>query len=53
MFSGVPGDYLVIVAGADDSWPPSGEAIRSLSETARRIKLQPGDNKTITVTVDR
>jgi len=51
-FSGAPGDYLVILAGAHEVWPPSADGIRSHSETAIRIKLQPGDNKTITVTVD-
>ena len=52
-FSGAPGEYLVIVAGADDSWPPNLEAIGARAETARRIKILPGDNKMITVTVNR
>lgn len=52
-FSGAPGEYLVITAGLDETWPPSAEGIRARSETAPRIKLQAGDNKTITVTLNR
>ena len=48
-FSGPPGEYLVIVAGADDPWPPNLEAIGARAETARRIKILPGDNKIITI----
>jgi len=51
--SGPPGEYLVIVPGADDSWPPNLEAIGARPETARRIKILPGDNKIITVTISR
>jgi len=53
LFSGAPGDYLVIVLGPDEAWPSSADAVRSHSETARHITLQPGDNKTITVALDR
>lgn len=52
-FSGAPGEYVVIVAGIDESWPMSTDTIRSRSESAARFKLQPGDNKTIVLTVDR
>ena len=50
-FSGAPGDYLVIVAGKDDAWPPSPEAVRAALATSTRINLKPGDNKTVTITV--
>lgn len=50
-FSGAPGDYLVIVAGKDDAWPPSPEALRTALTTSNRINLKPGDNKTVTITV--
>jgi Carboxypeptidase regulatory-like domain len=51
-FSGPPGDYMVIVAGTDDVWPPSPNLIQAASQTATRIKLKPGDNKTITVNLN-
>lgn len=50
-FSGAPGDYLVIIAGKDDPWPPAMDAARAALTTATRINLKPGDNKTVTVTV--
>ena len=50
-FSGAPGDYLVIVAGKDDPWPPSTEALRAALTAGNRINLKPGDNKTLTITV--
>ncbi len=50
-FAGAPGEYLVFVAGADDSWPPSLDAIRTRAATAQRINLHPGENKTVTVTL--
>ena len=48
-FTGAPGEYLVIVPGQEDSWPPSSESLRARAQTAPRIKLSPGDNKTIAV----
>jgi len=48
-FAGAPGDYLVIVADQDESWPPSQAWIGARAQTARRIKLEPGDNKSITI----
>lgn len=51
-FSGAPGDYLVIIAGENDSWPPSVEAIRAAAQTTARISLKSGENKTITVRID-
>ena len=48
-FSGAPGEYLVVVGGAEESWPPSLELIRTRAATAPKIRLQPGDNKTVTV----
>ena len=50
-FSGAPGDYLVIVAGKDDPWPPGTEAVRAALTAANRVSLKPGDNKTLTITV--
>jgi len=51
-FSGAPGDYLVIVAGKDDAWPPSIEGVQAAAGAARRISLSPGDNKIVTVTAN-
>ena len=48
-FTGAPGEYMVILPGQDESWPPSGASMRTRAETAPRIKLSPGDNKTIAV----
>ncbi len=52
-FEGPPGEYLVLVGGPDEAWPPSIDSISSRQATASRIKLKPGDNKVITITVDR
>lgn len=49
-FTCAPGDYLVLVSGSDDSWPPNPEVIRQRSENAPRIKLAAGDNQTTTIT---
>jgi hypothetical protein len=50
--TGAPGDYLVFLAGPEDPWPPSKEWLGGRAETARRIRLEPGVNKIITVTVN-
>jgi len=50
-FSAAPGEYLVIVAAANDLWPPNAEAIRQRGISSMHIKLQPGDNQPITVVV--
>ena len=52
-FTGAPGEYLVLVAGLDESWPPSRDFIRAHAETAPRIKLSAGDNKVVAVQLRR
>ena len=44
-----PGEYLVIVASADDLWPPSAENIGRHSQTAQHIKLNSGANQPVIV----
>jgi len=46
-----PGEYLVIVAAADDLWPPTREIIGQRAPAAMHIKLQSGDNQPVTVVV--
>ena len=50
-FAAAPGEYLVIVAAADDYWPPTPEIIRARAAGAMRIKLQSGDNQPIALVV--
>ena len=46
-----PGEYLVIVAAADDFWPPTREIIGQRASSAMHIKLNSGDNQPVTVIV--
>jgi len=48
-FTTAPGEYLAIVAAADDLWPPTPEIIRQRAPGAMHIKLQSGDNQPVTV----
>jgi hypothetical protein len=50
-FTAAPGDYFVIVAAANDLWPPSPEIIRQRAPAATHIKLRSGDNQPVTVVV--
>jgi len=51
-FVGAPGEYLIIVPGESDSWPPSLEGIQAASATAARISLKSGENKTINIPIN-
>jgi len=46
-----PGEYLVIVAAANDLWPPTPDIIGQRAPAAMHIKLQSGDNQPVTVVV--
>ena len=50
-FTAAPGEYFVIVAAADDFWPPTQDVIRQRAPGAMHIKLQSGDNQPVTVVV--
>ena len=50
-FTAAPGEYLVIVASANDLWPPTPEIIGQRATTAMHIKLNSGDNQPVTVIV--
>lgn len=50
-FTAAPGEYFVIVAAADDFWPPTPEIIRQRAAAAMHIKLQSGENQPVTVVV--
>ena len=50
--TGAPGDYLVFITGPEDPWPPTKEWVSGRAETARRIKLELGTNKIISVTIN-
>jgi hypothetical protein len=52
-FAGAPGEYLVIVPSPEDSQSSFIEFVRAHAGTAPHIKIQPGDNKAITVTLPR
>ena len=50
-FRAAPGEYLVIVASANDLWPPTREIIGQRATTAMHIKLNSGDNQPVTLVV--
>jgi hypothetical protein len=50
-FSCAPGEYLVIVAKPEDSWPPPPGVIGERSSGATRIKVKSGDDNMVTVTL--
>lgn len=50
-FTAAPGEYLVIIAAADDLWPPTPEIIRQRAPAVMHLKLQSGDNQPVTVVV--
>ncbi len=50
-FTTAPGEYLLIVAAANDLWPPTSQEIRQRAPAAMRIKLNSGDNPPVMVIV--
>ena len=50
-FTAGPGEYLVIVAAANELWPPTAEIIGQRAPAAMHIKLNSGDNQPVTLIV--